>query len=135
MTKFLTRTLLSLIVLTLLTLTSCKKAEELSTAAEPVAQQVEAESWEKFVSQQIEAHVEAHPQWAVVQGRHEFDGQLPDWSRAGIEKEIARLHQVRKEAMAFADDQMSSEQLYQREYLVSRVDQDIFWMESRPAVS
>ena len=41
MTNFLTRTLLSLIVLTLLTLTSCKKAEELSTAVEPVAQQLE----------------------------------------------------------------------------------------------
>jgi len=31
--------------------------------------------------------------------------------------------------MAFADDQLSPEQLYQREYLVSRVDQDLFWME------
>ena len=31
--------------------------------------------------------------------------------------------------MAFADDQLSEEQLYQREYLVSRVDQDLFWME------
>jgi len=44
---------------------------------------------------------------------------LPDWSRAGIENEIARLHQVRDEAMAFADEQMSSEALYQREDLVS----------------
>jgi uncharacterized protein (DUF885 family) len=129
MTNFQMRTLLSLMFLSVLTLSACKKAEELSSAAEPPVEQVEAESWEKFVTRQIEAQVEAHPQWAVVQGRHEFDGQLPDWSRAGIEKEIARLHQVRDEAMAFADDQMNPQQLYQREYLVSRVDQDIFWME------
>jgi hypothetical protein len=31
--------------------------------------------------------------------------------------------------MAFADDQLSAEQRYQREYLLSRVDQDLFWME------
>jgi hypothetical protein len=129
MTKLQTRTLLPLIFLSLLTLTACKKAEESTSSAEPQVQQIEAETWEKFVTRQIEAHIVAHPQWAVVQGRHEYDGQLPDWSRAGIEKEIARLHQQRIDAMAFADDQMSPEQLYQREYLVSRVDQDLFWME------
>jgi len=129
MTKLQIRTLLSLIFLSVLMLTACKKAEESTSSAEPQVQQIEAETWEKFVTRQIEAHLEAHPQWAVVQGRHEYDGQLPDWSRTGIEKEIARLHQQRDDAMAFADDQMSSEQLYQRDYLVSRVDQDLFWME------
>jgi len=129
MTKFLTRALLSLAFLSLLPLTACNKTEEPATATKPRVEQVEAESWEKFVTRQIEVHIKAHPQWAVVQGRHEYDGQLPDWSRAGIEKEITRLHQQRDEAMAFADDQMSPEQLYQREYLVSRVDQSLFWME------
>jgi len=65
----------------------------------------------------------------VTQGRHEYDGQLPDWSRSGIEKEIARLHKARNDAMAFADDRLDKEHLYQREYLVSRVDQALFWME------
>ena len=65
----------------------------------------------------------------LCKGRHEYDGQLPDWSRAGFEKEIARLHRARDEAMAFEEDQMSADQLYQREYLVSRVDQDLFWLE------
>jgi len=129
MTKIQTRTLLTLIFISLLSLTSCKKAEKPTSVDEPGVEQVEAESWEHFVSRQIEAHIQAHPQWAVTQGRHEFDGQLPDWSRAGIEREIARLHQERDDAMAFAGDQMSPEQLYQRDYLVSRVDQDLFWME------
>jgi uncharacterized protein (DUF885 family) len=129
MTKFQMRALLSLIFLSLFTLTACNKAEDPAPSAKPQVEQVQAESWERFVTRQIEAHIEAHPQWAVVQGRHEYDGQLPDWSRVAILNEIARLHKVRDEAMVFADDQMSSEQLYQREYLVSRVDQDLFWME------
>ena len=129
MTNFLARTLLSLTCLTLLGLTACQKAEEHESAVQPLVETSQAETWEKFVIRQIEAHVDAHPQWAVFQGRHEYDGQLPDWSRAAIEREIARLHLQRDEAMAFSDDAMSAEQLYQREYLVSRVDQDLFWME------
>ena len=129
MIKFQTRFSVALIFLSMFFLTSCNKQEESTSKDKLVVQSIEPESWEDFVSRQIEAHIEAHPQWAVVQGRHEFDGQLPDWSRAAIEKEIARLHQQRDQAMAFAGDQLSTEQLYQREYLVSRVDQDLFWME------
>ncbi len=96
----------------------------------PVAEQVTAtRSWDEFVHLYIEAHLAAHPAWAVVQGRHEFDGQLPDWSRAGIEAEIDRLHAAREAAMAFDAATMSAGQLYQREYLVSRLDHDLFWTE------
>ena len=129
MTKLLMRTLLLLICLAFLGLTACNNAEEPAPVAKSSTQTAEPESWEKFVTRQIEEHIDAHPQWAVVQGRHEYDGQLPDWSRAGFEKEIARLHKARDEAMAFKDDQMTADQLYQREYLVSRVDQDLFWLE------
>ena len=129
MTKLLMRTLLLLICLAFLGLTACKNAEEPTPVAKSTTQTAEPESWQRFVTRQIEEHIDAHPQWAVVQGRHEYDGQLPDWSRAGFEKEIARLHQARDEAMAFKDDQMTADQLYQREYLVSRVDQDLFWLE------
>lgn len=129
MTKFQVRALMPLFFLSLLFLTACNKTEEPVVQEKAPAEQAQAETWEQFVTRQIEAHIDAHPQFAVVQGRHEYDGQLPDWSRAAIEKEIARLHQQRDEAMAFADDQMTTEQLYQREYLVSRVDQDLFWIE------
>ncbi len=129
MSHMLTRTMISLTFLTLPLLTACNKAEEPAQVSQPPTEMTAPESWDKFVIRQIEEHVSNHPQWAVFQGRHEYDGQLPDWSRAGIEKEIARLHKERDEAMAYADDQLSAEQLYQREYLLARVDQDLFWME------
>ncbi len=123
------RALLALIFLSLLGLTACNKAEDPIVATEPAAEKAQAETWDEFVSRQIEAHISAHPQWAVTQGRHEFDGQLPDWSRGAIEKEVARLHKVRDEAMAYTDDQLGPEKTYQREYMVSRIDQDLFWVE------
>ena len=54
-----------------------------------------SERWAEFVNDYIEARLTAHPAWAVYQGRHEFDGQMPDWSRSGIEAEITRLKQAR----------------------------------------
>ena len=118
------------VVFSLVMITGCQKSgteEAIKLVEQPVAGS--AESWDEFVNRQTEEHLVAHPQFAVVQGRHEFDGQLPDWSRAGIEAEIARLHAVKDAALAFPDDQLSAEQRYQREYLVSRIDQDLFWSE------
>ena len=84
------------VVFSLAMISACQKSgiEEAISKAEEVAVE-SVESWDTFVSRQIEEHLVAHPQFAVVQGRHEFDGQLPDWSRAGIEAEIARLHAVK----------------------------------------
>ncbi|GEM_PF-89025 len=85
--------------------------------------------WDTFIEQQIEAHLAAHPAWAVTQGRHEFDGQLPDWSTEGLAREAARLKKARADARAFADDQLAPRQRYQREYFISRIDHDLFWLE------
>ena len=131
MTNFQSRILLSLSIFMFLGLGACQKAEEprASTNAGPEVEADFTETWDEFVTRHIEERVDAHPQWAVFQGRHEYDGQLPDWSRAGIEKEIVRLHAARDEAMNYAGESLASEQEYQREYLVSRIDQDLFWME------
>ncbi|MGW8179367.1 MAG: DUF885 domain-containing protein, partial [bacterium] len=48
------------------------------------------QTWEAFVDQFIESFFVAHPTFAVRAGRHEFDGQLPNWSREGIAREISR---------------------------------------------
>ncbi len=117
---------LSSLALVLL-LTACDGVE--APAGVTQAPRTRTETWPAFIDRQIEEHIAAHPQWAVTQGRHEYDGQLPDWSRAGIEKEIARLHRARDEALAFGEEQLSEQQLYQREYFISRIDQDLFWAE------
>lgn len=124
---------LLLSLLMLMMVSSCKQAEEPAVSSASVVNSttkpVTAQDWDKFVTRQLEDYLSAHPQFAVMQGRHEYDGQLPDWSREGINAEIARLHAVRENALSFPDEQMNDQQQYQREYIVSRVDQDLFWME------
>src|SRR5580658_6422668 len=51
----------------------------------------ESAAWSKFANDYVEATFKAQPFFAVYAGRHEFDGQMPDLSRAGIDEEITRL--------------------------------------------
>ncbi len=88
-----------------------------------------ADNWSRFVKQYIEDYFVAHPAFAVVQGRHEFDGQLPDWSAEGLAGEIARLHQAREDAQGFSDEALGEEGRYQREYLLAAIDRALFWLE------
>jgi hypothetical protein len=65
--------------------------------------------------------------WA---GRHEFDGQLPDWSAAGIKREVERLHVARDRAAAFRSEELDARQRFERDYLIAQINHDLFWQES-----
>jgi len=89
----------------------------------------EGDVWPQFVEQFIEDYFVANPAIAVMQGRHEFDGLLPDWSRNGIKREIARLERARARVIEFSDAQLPSSELrFQRDYVLSRIDNDLFWL-------
>jgi len=114
------------IITVLLGLVGCDRSPESNTrATEPPAPVVNIE-WSKFVDEFVEGYFRAHPPFAVWQGRHEFDGQLPDWSAEGIAKEVARLEQMRTKAVGFQDEHLAPEETFQRDYLVSRIDNDLF---------
>lgn len=86
-------------------------------------------AWVGFVDDFIESHLAAHPAWAVVQGRHEYDGQLPDWSAEAIAAEISRLKALREEARAFDAAELGPEGEYQRDYVLATIDRILFWMD------
>src|SRR6185369_4559684 len=72
--------------------------------------------WNGFVEAFIEAHFKAHPDKAVRAGRHEYDGKLPDWSHAALQRESARLHAVRDQALAFDPLTLDDRQRFERDY-------------------
>ena len=43
--------------------------------------------WDKYVAGYLDAYFAVHPDIAVGEGRHEFDGKLPDFSHAAIDKQ------------------------------------------------
>jgi hypothetical protein len=88
-----------------------------------------SDAWVAFVDQYIEGYLATHPGFAVVQGRHEYDGQLQDWSAEGIALEIVRLKQAREQALSFSDDELGAEGSFQREYLLAAIDRALFWLD------
>jgi len=89
-----------------------------------------AAAWDDYVAALLESEFEADPPTAVRAGRHEFDGRLPDWSRAGIDNEIHRLRVQRERALRFRDEDLDESRRFERDYVAARLDGNLFWLES-----
>jgi hypothetical protein len=83
--------------------------------------------WDRFLSGYLETYFRHDPLFAVYQGRHEFDGEWPDWSASGLRRWAARLHELRDSAAAFA--LADSARAFERDYVIGRIDNDLFWLE------
>ena len=115
----------ALLVALMLTAGACGQgATESETSMDTSAE------WAAFVDDFVAGFFAAHPVFAVSAGRHDFDGQLPDWSREGIAAEIARLHTVREAALAFDREALNEQERYQQDYVVSQADETLFWLET-----
>jgi hypothetical protein len=90
----------------------------------------ESKQWNTFVEAFINAYFAAHPDRAVRAGRHEYDGKLPDWSRAGLQRETARLRAARDQALAFEPLALNERQRFERDYVLAVVDRNLFWLGS-----
>jgi uncharacterized protein (DUF885 family) len=88
-----------------------------------------ARQWDAFVDQFLTEYFALHPDFAVQLGKHEFDGKFPDWSEAGLAKVNASLHEQRNAAAAFQDGLLDDRCRLERDYLISRIDADLFWHE------
>jgi hypothetical protein len=85
--------------------------------------------WDPFVERFLESHFAANPAFAVHQGRHEFDGRLPDWSGEGLRAEIERLQGFAAEARRFEPSALTERQRFEREYLLAVLEGELFWLE------
>lgn len=86
--------------------------------------------WKAFSDAYIEATFKADPYFAVYQGRHEYDGILPDWSKAGIDAEIARLKTALADAQALDTSGFTDAERFERDYLVAVTRGNLFWLET-----
>ncbi|HTG64287.1 MAG TPA: DUF885 domain-containing protein [Sphingomicrobium sp.] len=111
-----------------LALSACK----ISPAGDAQSNEQAARSpeWKAFVDQYIEASFKAQPNFAATSGRHEYDGQLPDWSEAGIMAERQRLKDAITGALKFGDDRLGKEERFERDYLVAQARGQLFWLET-----
>jgi hypothetical protein len=115
---------LAAMVIGLLTLAGCQK----QTTAPAVA--ASSAEWPKLVDEWIESDLAANPDFAVYQGRHEFDGKWPDWSDAGLKAEVQRLKDWRARAAGFDAAKLDDAAKFERDYLLALIDGRLFWQET-----
>jgi hypothetical protein len=88
-----------------------------------------AGSWDRFVRSFLDGYFETHPTFAAGQGRHEFDGRLPDWSREAIDGVVAWLKEERERAATFDAATLDEPRAFERDALLAQIDAELFWVE------
>src|SRR5579862_6639349 len=88
-----------------------------------------SQQWKQTADGFVQSYFAAQPAFAAQQGKHEYDGQLPDVSAHGIKREIARLHDERDQLNAVDPSQLEPQERFDRAYLLNVVDRDLFYLE------
>ncbi len=109
-------------------LAGCGQSPQPSAPAKKAPSQA-SQQWSSIANGFLEDYLQAQPFFAAQSGRHEFDGQLPDLSPHGIKREIARLHDSRTQIAAVDPAPLEPRERFDREYLLSVIDKDLFWLE------
>jgi uncharacterized protein (DUF885 family) len=86
--------------------------------------------WSAFSQGFIDGYFRVSPAFAVGQGKHEYDGQLPDWSETGLANTAEFLRSSISAAQAFDPKSLSKTERFERDYLIARARGDLFWLET-----
>lgn len=84
--------------------------------------------WDTLVSDFLDSTFTARPDLAVYMGRHEFDGQLPDWSKEGLANEQTRLERWKTRIEGIDVSALDEARRFEREYMTAAIDGDLFWL-------
>ena len=113
--------ILSLFVLTFV-VTSCNKSEKKTDASGDSA-------FEKVSEEYIKGYLDWRPQSGVSLGLHEYDGKFPDYSKASLDKELARLKNYDKQLSEMDSASLSMKKYYDWKMLRSSIKNEIFSFE------
>lgn len=118
---------------TLLVLLGVAACTETPSPASPAAALPAASGqtspWADFRATFLEEYLAANPVSAIALGRHEYDGRLPDFDAQGQAAYLAKLSDWMQAARAIDASKMSEAERFEREYLLSDLEEERFWLE------
>jgi len=110
-------------------LAGCRMSDQTQNQGAEAAAPASTE-WAKFMNDYIEATFRANPPFAATAGRHEYDGQLPDWTEAGIKNEVARLKSAVAAAEKFDPAKLTENERFERAYLIAQAKGTLFFIDA-----
>lgn len=84
--------------------------------------------WATFRDAFVGGWFKLDPANAVYQGKHEFDGQLPDWSETGLQQQAKFLRDSIAAAGKFDLAKLSATDRFERDYLIKVAEGKLFWL-------
>ncbi len=109
----------------MITTAGCNSAP--NSGASTSAEAVSASGWSQFRDDFLAGYFPLNPTFAVYQGKHDFDGKLPDWSPAGLEAQAAFLEKTIADAKAMDGDLTDAEK-FERDYLIHVAQGQLFFL-------
>lgn len=103
----------------------CAPKQQPASPPKPAAPAGNAD-WTAFTDRFIEDYFQLEPFFAVIAGRHEFDGRMPDWSASGLQQQVSWLNRMRAQAEQFNAATLIGRQRFERDYLLSVIDTELF---------
>ncbi len=85
--------------------------------------------WDEYVPSFIDGFFELYPGYAVYQGRHEYDGRLPDWSAQGLARQSAWLREQQERIDQFPAEGLNKQQRLEQGYILTTIESLLFWMD------
>lgn len=86
-------------------------------------------AWAYFREDFLEEYLAANPTRAIDLGKHEYDGMLPDNTAAGRAAYAGQVRQWMQQAQAIDAAKLSEAERFEREYLLSDLEEELFWLE------
>jgi len=102
--------------------------DDRAISAAPQIPRTNIQGWASFRGNFIETLFRHDPYFAVYQGRHDFDGRLPDWSDAGLKAQADFLRRAIQDAKGFPDQRLTAEDRLERDYLIAVARGRLFWL-------
>ncbi len=93
----------------------------------PAAESGDA-AYDKLAAEAIDASLVWRPLDATGAGLHDYDGQLPDYSKPAIAAVIARLDSCRAKLAALDPSSLGERNRYDRLIILAGLHRDLFWL-------
>ncbi len=85
-------------------------------------------AYDKLAAEAIDASLVWHPLDATSAGLHDYDGQLPDYSKPAIAAVVARLESCQAKLEALDPSSLGDRNRYDRLIILAGLHRDLFWL-------